>query len=228
MKHDDVDRALGQASRASEPVDPALLARIAGTLGASVEPVRPLPSSAALVSRAAATCAAAAVVSALALGAYGVRIMSAAQVLAIFPAAAVLIVLAATFAVRETIPGSPRRAPAWAMPAIAASVFTAAYSIAFDDYRTPRFLAQGLICLRAGLIVAIPTAAAAWWGLRRGYVVNRAAAGLTQGALAGLAGAVMLEIHCANFEAPHKMVWHTGVLIVAAAVGALIGRFRKS
>jgi hypothetical protein len=36
----------------------------------------------------------------------------------------------------------------------------------------------------------------------------------------------MLELHCANFEAPHVMLWHTAVIWVAAAAGALTARLR--
>jgi hypothetical protein len=43
--------------------------------------------------------------------------------------------------------------------------------------------------------------------------------------LAGLAGLAVLELHCANFEALHVLVWHTLVVPVSAGFGALIGCF---
>jgi hypothetical protein len=49
------------------------------------------------------------------------------------------------------------------------------------------------------------------------------------GTLAGLAGVTMLELHCANFEALHVMLWHTAVIPVSGAAGALLAwaaRFR--
>jgi hypothetical protein len=48
-------------------------------------------------------------------------------------------------------------------------------------------------------------------------------AGLAVGSLAGLAGPAVLELHCANFEALHVLVWHTLVVPVSAGFGALIG-----
>jgi hypothetical protein len=61
-----------------------------------------------------------------------------------------------------------------------------------------------------------------WVLLRRGFAVNPVAAGLAGGALAGLCGVTMLELHCANFQALHILVWHTAVLPVVAAAGALV------
>jgi hypothetical protein len=92
----------------------------------------------------------------------------------------------------------------------------------FRDYRTDRFVPQGIACLTAGLLHAIPTALASWWLLRRGFAVNSVAAGLVAGTLAGLAGLTMLELHCANFQALHVMLWHTAVLVVSGAAGALL------
>ena len=33
----------------------------------------------------------------------------------------------------------------------------------------------------------------------------------------------VLELHCVNFEALHVLVWHTAVVPVSAAAGALVG-----
>jgi hypothetical protein len=43
------------------------------------------------------------------------------------------------------------------------------------------------------------------------------------GTLAGLAGVTMLELHCINLETLHVMLWHTAVMPVSAAAGALVG-----
>jgi hypothetical protein len=48
------------------------------------------------------------------------------------------------------------------------------------------------------------------------------------GTLAGLAGLTMLELHCANFQVLHVMLWHTAVMPVSGASGASMawaGRF---
>jgi hypothetical protein len=32
----------------------------------------------------------------------------------------------------------------------------------------------------------------------------------------------MLELHCANFEAPHVMLWHTALLPLSGAAGSML------
>ncbi len=110
------------------------------------------------------------------------------------------------------------------IPAGAGSLaLLAVFAVLFHDYRTDHFVSQGIVCLTAGLLHAIPAGLASWLLLRRGFAVNSVAAGLVAGTLAGLAGVTMLELHCANFEALHVMLWHTAVMPVSAAAGALLG-----
>jgi hypothetical protein len=97
-------------------------------------------------------------------------------------------------------------------------------AVLFHDYRMGSFVAEGIPCLRAGVAVAVPTGMASWLVLRRGFAVNPANAGLAAGTLAGLAGLTTLELHCANFLAPHVMVWHTAVIPVCGLAGAILAR----
>jgi hypothetical protein len=83
---------------------------------------------------------------------------------------------------------------------------------------------EGVPCLRAGLLVALPAAVLVTWLLRRGFVLNWSAAGLAGGVLSGLTGLGMLEIHCPNLKAIHIMVWHIGVVLVSAVIGFAFGR----
>jgi hypothetical protein len=41
--------------------------------------------------------------------------------------------------------------------------------------------------------------------------------------LGGLAGVGVLELHCTNFQAAHVLVWHTAVVPLSGAAGALVG-----
>jgi hypothetical protein len=79
-------------------------------------------------------------------------------------------------------------------------------------------------CLIAGLSVAIPAGLLTWLVLRRGYAVDRAAAGLAAGTLAGLAGVATLELHCPNFELYHILLWHTAVVPLSAAAGLALAK----
>ena len=97
------------------------------------------------------------------------------------------------------------------------------FALVFRDYRTDHFVSAGIACLRTGLLLAIPAAFLSWLLLRRGFAVNIIAAGLVGGALAGLCGLTMLELHCTNFQASHVLVWHIAVVPSSAAAGALVG-----
>ena len=116
----------------------------------------------------------------------------------------------------------PSWAFTWVLLASGCLVLTAVFALLFTDYRHERFVTQGVACLKAGLLHAIPTAVISWWILHRGFAVNSIAAGVAVGTLSGLAGVGMLELHCPNFEAPHIMVWHTAVLAVSGAAGCLL------
>jgi hypothetical protein len=47
---------------------------------------------------------------------------------------------------------------------------------------------------------------------------------MAAGALSGLTGLAMLELHCPNLKAIHVMVWHLAVVIVSTVLGFTIGR----
>ena len=55
------------------------------------------------------------------------------------------------------------------------------FAVLFRDYRTDHFVSQGVACLTAGLLHAIPAALAGWLLLRRGFAVNPVAAGVVAG-----------------------------------------------
>jgi hypothetical protein len=226
MKDPEIDEILRRASQAPHEVYPALLDRIAGSIQPTVQPVRPLPPAWVLASGLMAICAAVAAAGAARLGFFGIQHLSALERALIFPALAILIWFAATACVAEMIPGSRRRMAPGSVLAVASLALLAVFAFLFRDYHTDHFVHQGVACLAAGLLHAIPAAIASWLLLRRGFAVNPVAAGLVAGTLAGLAGVSMLELHCANFEAPHVMLWHTAVIPVSAAAGALLGRLR--
>jgi hypothetical protein len=222
MKDKHIDDVLKQAAGASPPVDPALLNRISGSIGASLQPVRPLPPVWILVMAAAIVCAAVASAGGALLGLHGIQKMTAAEIGLIFPALGIVILFAATVSVSEMIPGSRHLMSPSALLVAACVIFITIFALLFHDYSTERFVPQGIACLKAGLILAVPAAVLTWLILRRGFAANSLAAGAAQGTLAGLAGVGMLELHCPNFETFHVMVWHTAVLPLSAAAGALL------
>jgi hypothetical protein len=228
MRDSDIDDVLNRAAGAAPDVDPALLGRIANSIGASLQPVRPLPSFGVLVAVLVIVSAAVALMGATILGLHGIQALGAARIALIFPILLAFLCLAAMVCVGEMIPGSRHRVDPKVLLAAACLALTAVFAVLFTDYRSERFISQGMACLTAGLLGAIPTAAISWWILHRGFAVNSLAAGVAVGTLAGLAGVSMLELHCPNFEAPHVMIWHTAVLALSGAAGALLGRVGQS
>jgi hypothetical protein len=188
-----------------------------------LRPVRPLPSTAWLVVALVAVCAAAAIGGAATAGFYGWHRLNAAALAAIFVPLAGQAALLAEASAASMIPGSKRAAHPAVLASAACLLMVALFAALFRDYRTDGFVPQGVRCLRAGLLWAVPAALGAWLVLRRGFAVDGRAAGLAVGALAGLAGLAMLELHCPNFRLAHVAVWHTGAAVGAAAAGYLVG-----
>jgi hypothetical protein len=142
---------------------------------------------------------------------------------AIFATLAILGWIAAAQMVGAWIPGSRRRLSATALFAITTLVLLVVFGSVFHDYRIDHFASAGLRCLATGLLHAVPAALLGWWWLRRGWVVQPVSAGFVAGLLAGLAGVSMLELHCSDFQTLHVLVWHTLVIPVSGAVGAILG-----
>jgi hypothetical protein len=228
VRDEDIDDILKQAAGSTPEVDPAVLDRVSGNIRSSLNPVRPLPPAWVLAGGLVLICAAVAPAGGMLLGPHGVQKMSGLEIGLIFPVLGALVYVSAVLCVAEAIPGSRRPAAPGVLTVSGCIALAAVFSLLFRDYRTERFVSQGVACLIAGLGLALPAALAVWWFLRRGFAVNSVAAGWARGMLAGLAGVTMLELHCPNFEAPHVIVWHIAVLPVSAAIGMLAARTARA
>jgi hypothetical protein len=224
MRDPELDALLKRAAGAQPEVDPALVERMAQSLGLAAAPVRPLPPIWLLTGGLVLLAVLLALAGGLILGPKGAGRMTAVEAAAIFSMVLLLIGLASRLCVAEAIPGSRRTFAPWMVGVLACLALAGVFGLLFHDYGMERFVRQGMACLTAGLAQAAPVAIGVWWILRRGFAVNAQAAGFAQGMLAGLAGVAMLELHCPNFEAPHVIVWHIAVLPIAGAVGMLVAR----
>jgi hypothetical protein len=104
----------------------------------------------------------------------------------------------------------------------AAGVFMlllALISIIFHPAYETAFVHNSLVCFRAGMICAIPTAVLFGLVLLRGAALSPALTGATAGGLAGLVGMTVLEIHCPNLNVYHIVVSHVSVVVVCALAG---------
>jgi hypothetical protein len=220
---EEVDNVLQKTSGVAPEVEPALLKRIADSINSSLRPVRPLPPTWVLAGALALICAAVAAAAAARAGFYGIEKMGLWERVLIFSTLGILVWVAGKEFVGQLIPGSRRHLTVGTFLTIGIAALLGVFALLFHDYRTDHFIASGIACLLTGLLLAIPAAFLSWLLLRRGFAVNTVAAGLVGGALAGLCGVTMLELHCANFQAAHVLVWHTAVVPVSAAAGALVG-----
>jgi hypothetical protein len=223
VKDEEVDKVLQRGSADAPPLGPVLLNRISDSINASMRPVRRLAPTWALTGGLVLICAAVAIAAAAGMGFYGIEKLGAAARVLIFSALAILVSLAGREFVNQFIPGSRRGMAVTAFLTLVCVVLLGEFALVFRDYRTDHFITAGVTCLLTGLSLAVPAALLSWSLLRRGFAVNPVAAGLVGGALAGLCGVTMLELHCANFQALHVLVWHTAVVPASAAAGALMG-----
>jgi hypothetical protein len=226
MKDEDIDELLRRADEASPQVDAALLDRISGSMQSSLRPVRPLMREGILVSGLLGMSITVAAAGAMHLGMYGIQEMSSLGIVVIFGALGILLGQAAWQSVTEMTPGSQRQIDPRMLLMGAVLILVTIFAFVFHDYRMDQFVPQGVVCLRAGLIDAIPVGLGSWLILRRGFAVNPSQAGLVSGTLAGLTGVIMLEMHCANFHTMHVMVWHTVVIPVSGLAGVVLARRR--
>jgi len=218
----EIDEVLQKAAQRSHELDPALLDRIADSAKSSLQPVRPLPLTWVLVSGLVLICATAAVAGAARAGFYGIEKLSLMERMLIFPTLVILMWVTGTAFVNEMIPGSRRRVTPGGLLELSFVALLGLFALLFHDYRADHFVHAGIVCLFAGVLHATPAAFFSWLLLRRGFAVNSIAAGLVAGTLGGLAGVTMLELHCANLQAPHILIWHTAVVPVSGVMGALV------
>jgi hypothetical protein len=222
VKDEEIDDILENAAQAPQELDPLVLERINDSIKRSLSPVRPLPPVWLIAGGLVLACAAIALAGAARSGFFGVAKMNLLERSLVFSALGILVSLAAFSFIDQMIPASRVRLSPGALPALSSVVLLAVFAPLFRDYHADHFLSAGIACLLTGLLHAIPAGLLSWLMLRRGFAVNPASAGLLAGTLGGLAGVGMLELHCPNFQAAHILLWHTAVVPVSAALGAIL------
>jgi hypothetical protein len=229
MKYEEIDDVLKEAGRAPHTLAPETLQRVADAIKPSLHPVRPLPPTWVLTAGLVLMCAAVSLTGAARAGFFGFAKMDLLERLLVFFALVLLACVAGSEFVHAMIPGSLRRISPGALLGFGSAALLAVFALLFRDYQTDHYFSIGIVCLLTGFVHAIPAALLGWLLLRRGFAVNSVSAGLAAGLLGGLAGVGMLELHCPNFQAAHILVWHTAVVPLSGAAGALVGwtlRFR--
>jgi hypothetical protein len=200
-----------------------VLGRVAKSIAGSMRPVRPLPPQWMLAGGVTLVCALGALAGGAGMGFFGIAKMSALERGSVFSVLGILVLVVANELVSAMIPGSRRRFSSGRLLTVSILSLVAVLAVCFRDYRITHFIHAGLVCLGIGVLHAIPAGLLSRLVLRRGFAVEPNSAGLAAGTLAGLAGVGMLELHCPSFQTAHVLVWHLGVLLVSAGLGALCG-----
>jgi hypothetical protein len=230
LKDEEIDGVLKKAAQAPYDPKPETLQRVADSIKTSLRPVRPLAPTWVMTSGLILVCAAVSLAGAARAGFFGFAKMDLLERLLIFPALVLLAWIAGSEFVHAMIPGSLRRISPGALLGFGSAALLTVFAFVFRDYRTDHFFSIGIACLLTGFLHAIPAALLGWLLLRRGFAVNPVSAGLVAGVLGGLAGVGVLELQCPNFQAAHVLVWHTAVVPLSGAAGALVAwtlRFRE-
>ena len=200
-----------------------LLAQIEEKLVRNLRPVKPLWPRRYFAAAFSAIFVAVVWAGVYGLGANGMRAMSTEQLVVVLTVAAVSVAALSDSLARQMAPGDRHWMRPQALPVAVIVLLVAALAGWFEFKSEPEFWAHGLICGRAGVLFALATAAPFWLLLRRGVLLSGSTAAAAAGLLAGLAGTIVLELHCAIPGAAHVLVWHAGVAVLGAVIGAGAG-----
>jgi hypothetical protein len=208
-----------------EPPDAASVERMGSQLAASLKPIRPLPSNAALCMIALGVFLVSSLIVATAVGLKAPTVLSASQMMLYY---GVLLVFAGLFSravIERMVPGSKHRIRSAALSVIAIATLGLLALILFSNHGTERFVQQGIPCLRLGVVGAFLSGLLGWRLLKRGYLVSPRETIALYGLFAGLAGVAVLALHCPILNSLHVLVWHLGAMLLAGFAGLLLGSY---
>jgi hypothetical protein len=220
---DHIDDIFAQSSAHTQEAARAAASRARAAILADLRPVHPIPSSRVFTTALLAVSLLFAIASASLLGLDGLRALAPMQRLLIYSLLLLITWFAAFACSRAMRPASGWSLGPWTL-ALASLAFPALFALIFRGYTLAHFVHEGIPCLRAGLLIAAPTALVVTWILRRGFVMEWTTTGITAGVLAGLAGLGMLELHCPNRKAIHVIVWHVAVVVCSGLLGWIAGK----
>jgi hypothetical protein len=199
------------------------LLEIKAQLRSNLKPVKPLPHAGLFSASFLLVSALIVAVGAAYLGTAGWLALDPFRKIAVFLTLGLDLAGIAILMARENMPGSRVLLPPGLAVATVLGTPAVIFATLFNFHQERSFMATGLVCLRIGLVCALPVGVICWLILRRGLVLNRAAAGALTGLLAGLSALTLLEIFCPNPDKYHILVWHIGVAVLAMMGGAATG-----
>jgi hypothetical protein len=84
---------------------------------------------------------------------------------------------------------------------------------------------SALVCPFYIVALSVPVYALTAWAMRRAAPTNPTLAGFAAGLFAGAAATWVYAFHCTESGMPFVTIWYTTGILIAAGLGALIGRW---
>lgn len=84
---------------------------------------------------------------------------------------------------------------------------------------------SALVCPFYIVALSVPVYALTAWAMRRAAPTNPTLAGFAAGLFAGAAATWVYAFHCTESGMPFVTIWYTTGILIAAGLGALVGRF---
>jgi hypothetical protein len=81
------------------------------------------------------------------------------------------------------------------------------------------------VCSSLILLLSLPIFAGIFWAMRKLAPTRLTLAGAGAGLLAGAASATLYGLHCPETSAPFILIWYTLGILLATALGAVLGRW---
>jgi Negative regulator of sigma F len=211
------------ASKPAGEVSGPLRETIARKLGASLDPVKTLPTTRWLALGFIAIFVVVAAICVQMTDKAGLRLMNVAQIAAM---AAILGAGAIGFSItlaQRMIPGARTWISPGALWPLAGIVVAAGIAGAFPWGFAGAPPSEGWPCSVMEAAIAVPMATVLWLIARRGAPFLGPGFGAALGALAGLLAMTVLQFQCKFQQSPHLLVWHAGAAAALAGFGALSG-----
>ncbi len=208
------------------PVPPTLASPrppVTAVLLQDLRPVKPLPGPLFLFSAIFACIALVCLVWVLLMGIPGYHRLAVTQRLAVFCFSLLLGALLAASLLRLLRPAAPPLHPTVFLIAASLVGYPLLVSLIYPLHPQGNFLGDGLLCLAFGLLTSLLTTSLIWRFIHRGYFRHPILAGACLGGLGGVSGVVALHLVCTDLDLAHILLWHSLVLILSEAAGALGG-----
>jgi hypothetical protein len=129
---------------------------------------------------------------------------------------------------RQSRAGADARKPFWLLlaPVAALALLAALQLSAPGADRHDLMMGQtARVCSSLILLLSLPIFAGVFWAMRRLAPTRLTMAGAGAGMLAGAASATIYGFHCPETAAPFILIWYTLGILLATALGAVLGRW---